>query len=133
MRSITTNSIMIGRVIFELLSQNLELRKLVGNKVFPVVIQEDIEFPYVVYRRSRLIPSYTKDNYATDDTVYVDVIAVAEDYMSSLNLAQAIRCALEGKKGQYDDIDIINIELEDSQEDGEDVFVQGLTFKINCR
>lgn len=133
MQNTTTNSLFIGKTVLELLEKSTSLTDLVGVNIHPVIVQKDTVFPYVVYRRSGLETSYTKDNYATDDTVTIDVIAVSQSYSESLNVAQAVRMALENKKGDFKDLRINSIELVDAQEGGEDVFVQSLTFKINCK
>ncbi|MDT9702983.1 hypothetical protein, partial [Streptomyces sp. P17] len=73
----------------------------IGNRLFPVLAKENTAYPFVIYKRSGLIPAYTKDKYSVEDTVFIDVVTVAEKYSESLEIANAVRNALERKRGTF--------------------------------
>lgn len=123
-------SLDVGKAISEILLADTVLTDKIGNKIFPVLAKENTTFPFIVYKRSGLIPAYTKDKFSVEDTVFIDIVIVSESYADSLNLAKAVRNSLERKKGTFAGIEIVDIRLANSDEDGEDVFLQGLSFEI---
>lgn len=56
------NSILIGKLIYKLLSTNDELAALVSpKKVFPLVANPETTYPFIVYSRTSLSVEYCKD------------------------------------------------------------------------
>lgn len=123
-------SLDVGKAISEILLADTVLTDKIGNKIFPVLAKENTTFPFIVYKRSGLIPAYTKDKFSVEDTAFIDIVIVSESYADSLNLAKAVRNSMERKKGTFAGIEIVDIRLANSDEDGEDVFLQGLSFEI---
>ena len=86
-----------------MLVENEELMELIDqSKIFPLIANADTTFPFIVYSRDSLIPVYTK-NLLSDNTVSFTIIVVSDDYIQSLNIANAVRHALEGQmyKDEY--------------------------------
>ena len=54
-------SILIPKIVYQVLSNNESLQKYIGNKVFPVVAELGTEFPYVAFSKTYINPTYTKD------------------------------------------------------------------------
>lgn len=54
-------SLKIGKEIYSLLNGNEELTKLVGNKIYPIIVEKETTFPFIVYKKTNLTPEYTKD------------------------------------------------------------------------
>lgn len=97
------NSILTGKYIRRMLVENEELMELIDqSKIFPLIANADTTFPFIVYSRDSLIPVYTK-NLLSDNTVSFTIIVVSDDYIQSLNIANAVRHALEGQmyKDEY--------------------------------
>ena len=138
------NSILASRHIYELMTLSSELTALVGtDKIYPLRVElrydsisgeaEEITFPFIIYGRDALQPAYTKD-FLTENNLRYKVIVVAEDYDSSLEVANAARHALEGKVYSGPDMSISPIRLESVEEETlEDTFIQTLVFSMKAR
>lgn len=120
----------VGAAVVELLGKSTELAALVGNKIFPVAAKEDTPRPFVIYQRTGLNPSYTKDN-RKKDSVYMGFSVISETYSASVMIAGAIFKALENKRGTYASLDIDDIKLSDCNEEADEInFIQNLEFEI---
>lgn len=101
------------------------------DKVYPLVADEGTTYPFVVYRRSGLYPSTTKDRYSFREMATIEVIVAAANYPDSITLAEQVKGKLEHTRGKFNDITIGDILLINADEDYiEDAFVQKLTFQI---
>ena len=122
------SSLQIGKAIYAILARNNI------TKVFPLVADEGTTFPFVVYKRSGLEPSDTKDRYNFSELATLDIIVAANTYEESISLAERIKDILEHSRGAYNGINIGGITLDDADEDYlEDTFIQKLTFKIEIK
>ena len=119
-------SLSIGAHVYKKLSDSTELEKLVADKIYAISTKTETSFPFVIYKRSSLVPEYTKDRYGTGDTVSVEVAVASDNYLNSVTIAEEVRKALENKRGQYD-----NFKLMSADEDFiEDTFIQRLVFSF---
>lgn len=138
------NSILSTKYIYQALENNAELSYLgASDKIFPLLAklkvnpetgkEEEITFPFIVYSRTGLTPTYTKD-LLTDNEVTLDVVCVSDDYVNSLEVANAVRNALESKgtKTSYMTIDPIKL-LSVKESTMEDAYIQELTFQYKTR
>ena len=120
------NSLKVGKEIYSHLKENKSLTDIVGNKIYPIIVEKDTNYPFIVYKRSNVIPEYTKD-YHFKDFVIVDIICVSNHYVESVEIATLVRESLEDKK--YGDI--VSIRLESADEDFvDDAYIQTLTFNL---
>lgn len=121
-------SIEIGKFIYSLLCTDSRLATLVGNKIFPLIVENETTYPFIVYKRSDMKSNYTKDIHLSDD-VYIDIICVSENYLSGLEIAGIIIELLEDKR--FKDKGIEKVQSEYANEDYlENAFIQTLGFKI---
>ena len=123
---------MIGKAISTLLTGDAPLVALVGNNIFPYVIDPDTPLPAVVYTIDNVNPTYNKDGWATDDIEF-SVMSFSKDYNTLQSVVSAIRAALEGEKGTVESIDLRRIDMTAMQEGfniTEDVFANKLTFSV---
>lgn len=121
--------IKIGKVIFKLLNDDLELKNLVGENIYPLVIPENTTFPCIVYER-RTNPEYTKDGVYGDYTD-VDITIIADTYSSSIEIAERIDTILNTYSGDILDIsidDISNTDVDETYSDG--YYFQRLVYTI---
>ncbi|WP_348725290.1 tail completion protein gp17 [Parabacteroides goldsteinii] len=120
------DSLKVGKVIFSLLNGNSDLTAFVNNKIYPIIVEKETTFPFIVYKRSNVIPDYTKD-FHFKDNVIIDIICVSTNYAESIEIAGIVRNILEDKR--YDDIQ--SIKLESADEDyTDDAYVQTLSFNL---
>ena len=120
-------SLSTGSIVYDLLSRDAEVSAR-ATKIYPVVADE-ARLPYIVYRRSRLEHAPAKPWGA--DTVQVDVLCYAAAYSESVELAEAVRAALDYQKGEAGGIRMRSCTLADSSEDWTGVaYLQVLNFNI---
>ena len=121
-------SIEIGKFIYSLLCTDSRLATLVGNKIFPLIVENETTYPFIIYKRSDMKSNYTKDIHLSDD-VFIDIICVSENYLSGLEIAGIIIELLEDKR--FKDKGIEKVQSEYANEDYlENAFIQKLGFKI---
>jgi hypothetical protein len=97
-------SLQIGKAIYELLHSNAAVEAKVQDKVYPLVADKSTTFPFIVYKRTGVVPAYTKDRYSTNEYVTVEVIIASENYNETVEIADLVRMALEGKQGTFANI-----------------------------
>ena len=125
------NSLLIGKYIYKLLSEDITLQNLVtSKKVYPLVAKPDTTYPFIVYSRTNLYPTYCKDG-VTENILDVQVIAVSDNYVESLEVANQIRGVLELKRYKDENLFITDCRLASvAEEFMEDAFIQRLTFTL---
>lgn len=122
------DSILIGKTIYNLLNSSDELKKYVDNKIYPLVADEGVTFPFVVFYRTQIRNVVCKDGYYEDEVGF-SIIAVSNKYLESLEIANIIRSIFEKKKLTET---IYNCTVEDIDEDyKENAYIQQIYF--NCK
>ena len=100
-----------------------------ASKVYPVV-EDKAELPYVVYRRAALKQDPVKRGQGAD-TVSIEILCYTAAYTKGVELAEAVRAALDGKQGSADGLTLRSCYLEDSEEAWQDdAYVQQLVFNV---
>ena len=123
-------SLSVGKIIRKVLTEDATVSALV-TKVFPVAT-DTARLPYVSYRRVSLDPTNVKGG-ANPDTTAVEVLCFTEKYESGVELAEAVRDALEGKQVQIEGLTMRSCFLSDSEEAyQDDAYVQQLAFTIKA-
>lgn len=91
----------------------------------------NVESPYVVFRRSGLVETAVKGTRGAD-TVTIELLCVCPEHEQSLELAEAVRDALDGTEITTDDgYTIRSCRLTAAQEYAEDDnFIQQLIFTV---
>ncbi len=116
-----------GAVINTILRSDTELMELINNNVFPI-IAEECSFPFIVYRRS----STQHENYKHGiirETANVEIVIVADNYKSSVSIAQRVSDILHNYKDE--EKTIIITEADESYNNSNDSYLQTLNFKID--
>ena len=123
-------NLQIGKVINSLLSGNVDLVAIVGDKIYPLIAETETTYPFIIYKRTEVKPEYTKD-YHTQDRLTVEIMAASSTYAESVEIADLIRDSMDNKVGIHNEIDIKSMRLVGTYEDIiEDAYVQDLTFEI---
>lgn len=103
------------------------------NKVYPVATDK-AELPYILYRRASMEQNPQKTGNPGADTVQMEVICFAADYDDCLELAEAVRGALDNKRDMQTDDETLTMRsclLVDSEEAWQDdAYVQQLIFNV---
>lgn len=128
-RSIKSTSLSVGYIVWDVLTNNPAV-KVRANKVFPVVV-DNAELPYIVYRRALLQQNPVKAGMAGADTVTIEVLCFTKGYSDGVEMAEAVRGALDGRQYSTEDLAMRSCMLTDSEELWQDdAYVQKLVFSI---
>ena len=124
-------SLQVGKAIYNILSNDAKVIDSVGHKIYPLIADTGTTFPFIVYRRTSIEPSDSKDRFIYSEDTYVEVVIASDKYNESIEIADLVKDALQGKKGNYSCINIYDIRMTNADEDYiEDTFIQNLTFNI---
>ena len=126
-------TLQIGKIIKTLLLSNERLKSYIGDKVYPLIADNSTTYPFIIYRRSAIEKSSTKDD-ADDEQVNVEIFIVCDTYEKSISIAEEVRKSVEHRKGTFEDLYIDDIIITDASESFEEnAFVQYLTITIKTQ
>ena len=121
-------SISAGLIIGTLLSEDPYIAAMVTD-VFPVVIDE-ATLPYVSFRALKMENSPVKGA-SGSEALLVEVCCFSDSYAGSVELAEAVRSALDGQQSSRDGMRMRSCFFEDREEDWQDdAYIQKLIFRI---
>src|SRR5687767_13927197 len=103
---------MIGKAIYSILTGNPDFVALVGNRVYPLKIEQGEALPAVTYQKISNTPSPCKDAVSGVDRFRVQINIYAEKYSQQEQLGGIIRTALDNFKGTVSGSEITNIAYE---------------------
>ena len=130
--AVNKTSLSAGVLIRELLLDSAEVTART-NRVYPVATDK-AELPYILYRRASMEQNPQKTGNPGADTVQMEVICFAADYDDCLELAEAVRGALDNKRDMQTDDETLTMRsclLVDSEEAWQDdAYVQQLIFNV---
>ena len=100
------------------------------TKIFPVVTDQ-AELPYILYRRSALEVNPQKNGQPGADTVQMEVLCFTARYSEGVELAEAVRAALDYVTATHNGQTLRSCYLAESEESFEaDAYIQQLVFNI---
>ena len=121
----TTTAVSVGQKVYELLASNAELKKIIDiNNIFPLIAEEGATFPFIVFRRNGITPTYAKNELA-NETVSLTVFIASKSYSDSVKIAEIVREIMELHKDSYFNLITFDGITEDFVEDS---YIQELTF-----
>ena len=91
------DSILIGKTIFKLLSDSAELKKYVDKKIYPLIADDGVTYPFIIYYRTSIRNIVCKDGYYEDEVGF-SIIVVSNSYIESLEIANIVRSIFEKNK-----------------------------------
>ena len=94
------SSISVIKHIFRILSSDKTLNEMVGNKIFPIIAENDITFPFILVTRTSITPITFKTGVAVDKVTF-QVVIEDVDYFRTVNIAEKVRELLELKTSSY--------------------------------
>lgn len=128
---VNKTSLSAGQLIRDILLSAPEVTKRT-RKIFPVVTDE-ARLPYILYRRTAYQQKPTKRRGESGaDLLQMEVICYTADYAEGVELAEAVRGALDNIEGKDDDLVMRSCTLQDAEESWQDdAYLQQLVFNIN--
>lgn len=133
------NSLLISKYIQQILEENEEIRLIIGENthaIFPLLQPDNLNFPFIVHARTGLSVQYTKDieigHVGWCNTINYTITCVSNDYIQCIELANAVRHAVETYRWKNNDIYIHPIQLLTATEYtlDNDAFVEELQFQM---
>lgn len=125
--AVPKTSLSAGAIIRTVLLEDAEVAART-NKIFPVAT-DCAELPYILYRRTSLSPNPQKSGQPGADEIQVEVICFTERYGEGVELAEAVRAALDQVDAEHNGLRMRSCYLLDSEEAyQDDAFVQQLVF-----
>lgn len=94
------SSISVIKHIFRILSSDKTLNEMVGNKIFPIIAENDITFPFILVTRTSITPITFKTGVAVDKVTF-QVVIEDIDYFRTVNIAERVRELLELRHSDY--------------------------------
>ena len=125
--AVPKTSLSAGEIIRAVLLEDPEVAART-NKVFPVAT-DSAELPYILYRRTALSANPQKSGQPGADEIQLEIICFTERYGEGVELAEAVRAALDQVTAEHNDMRLRGCYLCDSEEAyQDDAFVQQLVF-----
>lgn len=122
-------AISVNKHIYSLLKEDESLKELVGEKIYPIVAEETVTYPFVIFTKESVNGNYTKD-LLLFDTAIISVAIAANNYFETVKIAERVRAILENHIDSY----FYNILLDNVTEEYlEDAFIQQLQFSAKIR
>jgi hypothetical protein len=100
----------VGKAIYYLLTNATGVTDIVSTRVYPEVAQQDAALPYIVYNVTNNEPTDTKPEPSKLDTAQVEVNIYSDSYTEAIDLAVAVRAALDRVKGTYNGVNVQSIQ-----------------------
>lgn len=120
----------ISKHIYSALSASEELKKAVGDKIFPIATKNEVEFPFIVYERDSVTPRYDKSGASVTESS-VNVYVLSESYTESLDIAEDVIAALERKDAVYEGFEVIGATMLGATESfTSNTYVQQISFNF---
>lgn len=120
------DSLNLGKYVYSSLKE-------ITNKVYPLVADNNVKYPFIVYKRTNLVSQSNKDGYV-EDTVIMEIVVVSDTYNTSIDLISKVRLKLENQTVEYNGLSINDAYVTMATEEyNNNAFVQRLqiTFKVN--
>ena len=100
------------------------------KKIFPVVA-DSADLPYILYRRSKLSANPQKQGQPGADEIQMEVLCLTERYGEGVELAGAVRAALDYTAAEHEGQRMRSCYLADGEETyQDDAFIKQLIFNI---
>jgi hypothetical protein len=106
----------IGDVLYNLLSNDVDVSAIVGTKIYPFIAIEDVQDPYIVYTIEGVDPTQDKDGPSVLDTITVNIELYTETLSELEDLGNKVRALLDRNSGIIETICVqsISFTAEDS-------------------
>lgn len=120
----------ISKHIYSALLASADIRKAVGNKIFPIATKNEVDFPFIVYERDVVSPRYDKSGQSVTESS-VNVYVLAEKYTECLDIAEKVVKVLERNEASYEDFEVIGATMIGASESyTSNTYVQQVTFSF---
>ena len=100
---------MIGKLIYSRLSTDGAILAYVGNKIYPDIVPQNVQYPFVVYTITNSIPVDYKDGQSNLEEISLQVDVYTQNYDDTQDLANLIRNRLDRFVGTVEGVEVQSI------------------------
>ena len=93
-------SISINKEIYNILNTDETIKNIVGNRLFPLIAEENTSFPFIIYRKDAVTPQYSKDGKSMD-IVDFHITCISNEYAHTVDLCERVRELFERRRDDY--------------------------------
>ena len=118
-----TKALYIGQYIYSALVNNG-----ITAKIYRIIADSNAKYPFIIYRRSGLVTTTTKDGITYQD-VDVEIVVESDKYAVGLELADQVCSILTREDVEFEGIYIEDAKIMSATEDfiGNEGFIQRMT------
>ena len=128
---------MIGKLIYNRLSTDGDILAYVGTKIYPDIVPQNVQYPFVVYTIVNSLPVDFKDGQSNLEEITLQIDVYTQSYDDTQDLANLIRNRLDRFTGTVEGIDVQTIKYvsSDSQVFNAElsVYWMSIDFMINMK
>lgn len=124
---------MVGKIIYDLLSNDTDVAAIVGTKIYPMRAGQLQNLPFIVYDIISQEPSQSKTGGSKMDTYRTQVSAFSYDYDELMDLMEKIRTALDQQSDTVGSVVVSDIVYEARNNLYDDRGnINGVALDFNC-
>ena len=91
----------IGNVIYAMVTADANLVSLIGLRIYPEEAPTDVPYPYITYSKVNTNPTRVKNLVSPKDEYKINFFIYSKNYDTSNDVGNALRIALDNKRGVY--------------------------------
>jgi hypothetical protein len=100
---------MIGKLIYSRLSTDGAILAYVGNKIYPDIVPQNVQYPFVVYTITNSTPVDYKDGQSNLEEIELQIDVYTQNYDDTQDLANLIRNRLDRFVGTVEGVEVQSI------------------------
>lgn len=100
---------MIGKLIYSRLSTDGEILAYVGSKIYPDIVPQNVQYPFVVYTIVNSLPVDFKDGQSNLEEITLQVDVYTQNYDDTQQLSNLVRNRLDRFVGIVEDVEVQSI------------------------
>jgi hypothetical protein len=100
---------MIGKLIYSRLSTDGAILAYVGSKIYPDIVPQNVQYPFVVYTITNSTPVDYKDGQSNLEEIELQIDVYTQNYDDTQDLANLIRNRLDRFVGTVEGVEVQSI------------------------
>jgi len=100
---------MIGKLIYNRLSTNGAILAYVGTKIYPDIVPQNVQYPFVVYTIVNSLPVDFKDGQSNLEEITLQIDVYTQSYDDTQDLSNLIRNRLDRFVGTVEGVEVQSI------------------------
>ena len=100
---------MIGKLIYNRLSTDGDILAYVGTKIYPDIVPQNVQYPFVVYTIVNSLPVDFKDGQSNLEEITLQVDVYTQNYDDTQELSNLIRNRLDRFVGTVEGVEVQSI------------------------